>query len=488
MDRRAAGCGVGADRAAEGRSVLLDGTELEWPDATFMTIELQSDVASEVIRVLVVDDDPSMQRLLSRFIQDGGYDIRCAAGVAGALQNLADHAPHVVITDLVMQDMDGIELCRAIRNNEAIGFIYVIVLSACTHADDMVAAFDAGANEFLVKPVDRRVLTARLRAAKRIIDLQRRLDKRSLQLHLTNAKLASLNDRLCQLATTDELTTLPNRREAMNRLAEQWSATARRSEPLACMAVDIDHFKSVNDRDGHEAGDAVLKSTAEVLRRSARLGETVFRFGGEEFLILCPNATADSASVGAERIRKAVAENTVPTDHGLLGVSISVGVAERSSAMEGPEALLKEADDALYSAKRGGRNRVHVAKRPVEGVVRSESSMPPRRDGGQGEAARHRVDGRFLVISTGASNRDLCAQILSREGFQVVGEVRTKEPSAGMRSEATNLLVVPDNDPAAAQSLLEKLRCARTAPDTTVVVVGSNSDGDVELIFFRRQP
>ena len=177
-------------------------------------------------------------------------------------------------------------------------------------------------------------------------------------MEIANVKLGRANEELARMATTDELTGLVNRREALNRLSQHWASAERHEKPLAIMSIDVDRFKGCNDAFGHAAGDVILKKTAGVFRRTVRREETACRFGGEEFLILCPDSTEAMAFVGADRLRRAIEANTIKHGELPLGVTISIGVAERTPEMAGPDNLLRAADDALYAAKDAGRNTV----------------------------------------------------------------------------------------------------------------------------------
>jgi len=312
-------------------------------------------------RVLIVDDDPMMLKLLEKHLTSGGYEVVSAADGAEALHVVLSEGPSIVITDWMMPEMGGLELCRAIRSAEGIGFVYVIVLTAHADKSRLVEAFEAGADDFLSKPPNRSELLARLNAGVRILELEADLTKERLAVHKANAELTILNSKLERMATTDALTGLANRREAMTQLAHHWSIAERHNRPLSCIMLDIDRFKSFNDTYGHDVGDVVLRETAEAFRRSARAGEPVCRLGGEEFLVLCPDTTAPVAAAGAQRLRQAVESNLVRCNGLELTVTVSAGVAERSEACNTPDDLLKHADDALYQAKRAGRNRVCTA-------------------------------------------------------------------------------------------------------------------------------
>jgi diguanylate cyclase (GGDEF)-like protein len=270
----------------------------------------------------------------------------------------------IVITDLIMPEMNGLELCRAIRQADSIGFVYVILLTANADREHLLEAFDAGADDFLAKPLEPAEMLARLKAATRIVALEETLASKNRELNKTNAELAILNEKLDRLATIDELTELFNRRHALMRL-EEYAANARRTgQPMACVLVDIDHFKLVNDTHGHDVGDVVLHEIAQALSGSARSGEVVCRLGGEEFLVVCPNATVEMAMVLAERLRIAVESLVIRCNSLELRVTVSAGVAELDPEMEGWKELLKHADQQLYEAKKAGRNRI-VAARPL---------------------------------------------------------------------------------------------------------------------------
>ena len=191
-----------------------------------------------------------------------------------------------------------------------------------------------------------------------MIGLYDELSDRAIALSRLNLQLSELNGKLQEMANTDELTGLLNRRQAMLRLEEHWSIAQRYAQPFSCAMVDVDHFKSVNDRYGHLKGDEVLQRIGRVLSSSVRDADCVCRIGGEEFLILFPQQTASEASISAERCRQQVdSEVSVSASDG-HSITLSVGVAERSGEMKTPDDLLKEADRALYEAKNEGRNRV----------------------------------------------------------------------------------------------------------------------------------
>jgi diguanylate cyclase (GGDEF)-like protein len=318
--------------------------------------------------VLIADGDAVSSALAAQVIRSAGYRVISERDGADAMQTLLREGPPLIVMDWELPRMSGPALCRAIRTHEGISFAYIVVLASKADEDQIVEAFEAGADDYLAKPFNERELLARLRAGVRVIQLQRDLERRNREVHRVNAEMAvaqarltEAHERLKRLAATDELTGLTNRREGMARLAEYWSASERHGEPLALIQADIDRFKRFNDAYGHAVGDVVLKETAAVMQATARREEKVCRLGGEEFLVLCPRSTEAMVAVAAERLRQAVAAHVVKTGGQELSITMSFGVAERTADMRGPDDLTKAADDALYAAKRAGRNRVCLA-------------------------------------------------------------------------------------------------------------------------------
>ncbi|HRX86816.1 MAG TPA: diguanylate cyclase [Phycisphaerae bacterium] len=315
------------------------------------------------MRILLVDDEPQCLQDGAKHLIAAGHEVLTAGNAHDAIRLLMEHGPPILITDWHMPGMTGVQLCRRLRHSETVGFLYVIVLTSRPDTRSLVQAFEAGADDFLTKPVNPSELLARLRAAERIIHLQSDLDKRNREVLLANARMSiaardleDANNRLRILATTDELTGLLNRREAMNRLGKYWAMGDRHGEPLAVIMVDIDHFKQINDNHGHAVGDLVLRELTQTMRQVSRSTDEVCRIGGEEFLIICPHASMEATVAAAERLRGAVATHTVKHRKSALRLTISLGVAERTATMGSIDDLLHAADEAMYVAKSSGRN------------------------------------------------------------------------------------------------------------------------------------
>ncbi len=311
------------------------------------------------LRILAVDDNPDDLRLLTNFLAAEGYQVTTAGNGREGLRAALDTDPQLIITDWMMPEMMGPDLCRALRKTKKGRQIYIIMLTGFEDEEQLVEALEAGADDFVVKPYNRKALMARIRAGQRIVSLQEEVDRDKERIRRCIGALGVANRRLEHAALTDELTDLPNRRYALDRLDQECSAAMRNGRSLACMIVDIDHFKDVNDTFGHHTGDQVLKETAAVLKSTMRRNDVVCRFGGEEFVVICPDTSVDDAAQLAERLRNAVEGNTILAPGFSHHVQVSIGVVARTH-VEDPNALLKAADLALYAAKRSGRNRVCV--------------------------------------------------------------------------------------------------------------------------------
>ena len=308
------------------------------------------------LRILVVDDDPSTVRLLARQLGEQGHYVVTASDGREGLRLALDTKPQIVVTDWMMPQMDGIGLCKALREARLGQLLYIIMLTVQENENNLVTAFEAGADDYIVKPFSRKVLEARIRGGERLIRLQDEVAEEQDENRRHIAELALMNRRLQESAMTDLLTELPNRRYALEYLEKEWATVQRSGQSLACLMIDVDHFKKFNDRYGHEIGDNVLVQTAAILRSTARASDLVCRFGGEEFIVVCANTATVAAENLAERLRKAVESQKFTKDK--LSVTISVGIAVRNTLMTEEKELIRSADGALMNAKRSGRNRV----------------------------------------------------------------------------------------------------------------------------------
>ena len=311
--------------------------------------------------IVVVDDDTALLALLKRQLQRAGFEVHAFDSGPPALEIVPGLGSCLVVADWNMPGMDGLQLCRAVRELEAmqaIHQVYFILLTAHDRKEQIIEGLAAGANDYLTKPYHEGELLARVRVGERMVRLSRELLQRTIELHKANAQMAVLANRLEQQARSDILTGLPNRRCLFERFHEQWELSTRSGLPLSCLVIDVDCFKRVNDTYGHATGDLVLRNLAEVMRRCSRRPDLCARYGGEEFAIICPATDLAGASQLAERLRAAVELESTAWNLGPPRITISCGVAERRTDVPGPDELLRLADAMLYEAKSHGRNQV----------------------------------------------------------------------------------------------------------------------------------
>lgn len=307
------------------------------------------------LRILLVEDDRAVQLLYKSFLEAIGHTVTTANNGRAALEILKTNRPQIIISDWIMPEMDGIAFCKALRANPEWRNIYLFIVTAQESTEKLIEAFEAGASDYLTKPINQRVLAARLRAAQSIIQMQEALEKDRLQLRQFADELALSNQRLQELALTDTLTGLPNRRYALERLEQAIAVAIRGGRPVCCMMVDIDHFKTVNDTYGHHYGDDALKMVASSLRHAARKQDVVCRIGGEEFLVICADTDEISGFQYAERLRQHVSSRSMLIQGKKLQLTVSIGLTDNTD-YKNLEDMINQADRRLYAAKTAGRN------------------------------------------------------------------------------------------------------------------------------------
>lgn len=306
------------------------------------------------LRILVAGSDMPELGRLGREISALGHQVDIATNSEDALQLALETDPQAIVCDLAEE---GTNFAETLRKMPAGKFVYLILAIPENDEDELVSAFEAGADAVMTRSCSARELSARIIAGQRFAQVSEEMHNQSETLRNTAAELAVANRRAQRASLTDPLTGLPNRRYAIERLAAEW----RRNPVISCLMVDIDHFKEVNDRHGHDIGDEVIAHVAQILRKATRTQDAVCRFGGEEFLAILPNANAAAAMNCAERFRKAVESFPFVKGEIRLNLTASIGVAARKPAIPHFEALIKAADTALYGAKQGGRNLVRLS-------------------------------------------------------------------------------------------------------------------------------
>lgn len=315
------------------------------------------------IRVLVVEDDAGMRTLLKAMLLGVGHEVFEAVDGRQGFEMALEIQPQIMIVDWLMPQMSGVELTRALRQTRAGRGIYILLLTGVEEDDKLIEAFEAGVDDFMLKPLKPRLLAARLRAGQRVVNLQQEVERDREEIRHFAAELAVTNRRLREAALTDALTGFPNRRYVVERIEQEWAASTRSGRPLTCMVIDIDRFKAINDSHGHDVGDLVLKQAALALRSGLRSQDVISRLGGDEFLVICPDTELAAALTCAERMRAAVEALEVVAGELRLRCSVSIGLAERDAATGDADALVKCADRGVYLAKQRGRNRVAAVQR-----------------------------------------------------------------------------------------------------------------------------
>lgn len=301
------------------------------------------------IKVLVADDSAVSRKLVEFTLSEKQYSLIFAKSGRETLDLFAEHHPALVIVDWIMPDLTGLEICQHIRSRAQASYTYIILLTGKSEKESVVEGLAAGADDYLTKPFHHEELIARVGVGLRIIGLQREIEAKNLLLK--------------ELALTDPLTGLPNRRAIEDWATRQLSGAARYGFSFWVALADLDHFKTVNDTYGHDAGDNVLKTFSEILKRNSRQSDICGRIGGEEFLFVLTHTTEENAKRVIDRVRAEFEATQFNFEGQSLKVTASFGLA----GFVGTRApdfnrLIAQADAALYSAKRQGRNRLELSE------------------------------------------------------------------------------------------------------------------------------
>ena len=301
------------------------------------------------MKILIAEDEPVFRQLLEDILTKWGYEVVVAQDGSEAYRILlSENTPKLAILDWKMPGMEGIEICREIRKDAGENYTYIILLTSQHRDEDLVIGMEAGADDYIIKPFKHNELRVRLRAGRRIIELQN--------------ELLAAREILYAKATHDSLTSLLNHEEILGILDRELARSERDGLCVSIIMVDIDHFKQVNDTYGHLAGDAVLRIIARKMNAMMRMYDSIGRYGGEEFLVILPECCMECAVAFAQRLCSYISSNIIDTPDGMIPVTISLGVADSGKGgVQDAQSLVKAADDALYKAKKNGRNRVEAA-------------------------------------------------------------------------------------------------------------------------------
>jgi diguanylate cyclase (GGDEF)-like protein len=302
--------------------------------------------------ILVVDDDIISRTVVQKYLAKAGFEVLCASNGKEAMAIFNQQFCPIVLTDWMMPEVTGPQLCRMIRETKTDGYVFIILITSRDSKTDIVSGLEAGADDYLTKPIHQAELIARINTGVRILKLEKSLKR--------------ANDEIRLLSITDSLTGCFNRAYLGEQFPQELSRSQRYQHHLSVVLVDLDHFKKINDTYGHQAGDLVLKSVANCLigQVRAKVDWTV-RYGGEEFLIVLPETDCAGARIMAERVRMAISNISIQVTGTQIQVTASFGVAcvnfrQKQKPAVTMEELINKADEQLYRSKREGRNRVSV--------------------------------------------------------------------------------------------------------------------------------
>jgi diguanylate cyclase (GGDEF)-like protein len=314
------------------------------------------------MRVLIAEDDSVSRRLLEALLAKWGYDVVVAKDGLEAWEILQqEDSPRLAILDWMMPGIDGIQICRQVRKSRREAYIYILLLTAKTQRQDLLEGLEAGADDYVTKPFDANELKARLRAGRRVLDLQ--------------AELLSMREALREQATHDPLTGLPNRLLFSDRLTQRLAHARRQGELLAVMFLDLDKFKQINDTLGHNVGDLLLKEVARRLLATLREVDTISRMGGDEFVVIASDIrSADDAVAVAEKVIQALSEPYHLDGHEVQ-VSASIGISIYPADGSDVETLVKNADTAMYRAKEQGRNNYQLHTETLTAIALERAAL-----------------------------------------------------------------------------------------------------------------
>ncbi len=300
------------------------------------------------VKILIAEDDEITQLILQKLLEREGYKVILANNGLEAWNVFQEKREEIdmVTTDWLMPKMDGLELCKKIRNLDISHYVYLIFITVRERREDIVIGLEAGADDYIPKPFDPHELLSRIRSGKRIIELDEQLRRRQKELE--------------HLSLTDELTKVLNRREIFGRLREEVIRSSREKYSFSVMMLDIDNLKETNDRYGHDAGDKVLCEVVKRIKTCCRPYDAMGRYGGDEFLMIVPAEEKDVAYKVAERFQRAVCEKFFNIDNKRINITMSMGVGFVKTSKYEPKEIIKKADECLIKAKTAGKNMIVI--------------------------------------------------------------------------------------------------------------------------------
>ncbi len=425
-------------------------------------------------RILVVDDDPTNVLVLRRSLEKSGYDVLTANDGFAAVDIAVESQPDLILLDVMMPDRDGLEVCEILKSQESTSGIPVIFVTATSESARIVRAFAAGGSDYVTKPFRAEEILARVSVHVRLRQAEEELRHKNNRLEGLMHQLAESNQQLSLLSRMDPLTKLLNRRTWEESMVIEHERYDRSQSVYSIIMLDVDHFKAYNDTLGHQAGDECLKKVARCISDTCRQVDIAGRYGGEEFVILAPDTNGDAAVKLAERVRKALWNEAMPHPGSRTSnrVTASLGIAE---SMPGKwEDVLRRADDALYIAKRAGRNMVFGDQRGT--AVRASKYFPePNAEVLQESQTPVSV----LVVDDDPTTTANCRTALEKEGYEVRVTADGSSAMTSINDSPPDVIVLDAVMPN--MSGLDCVREIKKNPDTQdipVIMISALDQGD----------
>ena len=310
-------------------------------------------------KILIVDDIPVSIKVLGELLREN-YAILVATNGRKAIEVAIKNQPDLILLDVVMPDMDGLETCRQLKEYPQTAEIPVVFLTAMAESADVVKGFEVGGQDYIVKPFNKTEVLARVKNHIELKMSREKTKQYAIELERKNQELQLLLEKVEQIAKTDFLTGIANRRYAIERMNEELSRFNRNGESFSLLMVDVDNFKKINDVYGHECGDYVLKHLVELIHSVLRKYDMIARWGGEEFLVMLPGTDIDNAKIVAEKISEFVRTHPFNYLDNSFAVTITIGAAQHQAG-DDLDSLVKRADEAMYRGKISGKNCVMIS-------------------------------------------------------------------------------------------------------------------------------
>ena len=428
-------------------------------------------------RILVVDDNRTNVAILVNSLQKAGYEVLVAEDGFAAVELATSRQPDLILLDMMLPKRDGLAVCRILKSQEVTASIPIIFVTAVSEPDRVLKAFRAGGSDYVTKPFKTAEVLARVSVHARLRQAETTLVQKNQQAEKLANDLAKANVQLARLSRTDPLTELLNRRAWEEAARREHDRFERHGNSYSVLMIDVDHFKSFNDSQGHQAGDDCLRSVTGSIASACRRLDIVGRYGGEEFVILAPETVAEAALKLAERVRKVIWGLSIPHPASAVGERVTVSIGVATVATGSWEDVLKRADQALYVAKQAGRNMVYADHR--HGTA---ASLPP------GPRSTTELTGHpsfisdkstvVLVADDDATSRTLFRVALKREGYRVIEATNGRAALAQVAEENPAVVIMdvmmPEID---GLECTRRLRANPDTQDTSIIVISAGSGG-----------